>query len=86
MGRAMVFFRAYGDNYEVHTVKLDEQSPSRWAVYELRGDVPIKLQLFNDYDQAHQTYDRWARKLRLREQIMHPINDGPTPSGTVAFS
>jgi hypothetical protein len=64
----MMFSRAYGDNWEVHTVKLDEQSSSRWAVYELAGDVPIQLQLFNNYEQAYQTYDRWAEELRLRER------------------
>jgi len=69
----MVFYQAFGENYVVHTVKLDEQSPSRWAVYELQGDVPIKLQLFNSYEQARETYERWARELRLREQMMYPI-------------
>jgi hypothetical protein len=78
-----MFCRAYGDNWQVHTVKLDEQSSSRWAVYELAGDVPIKLQLLNNYEQARQTYDRWADELRLREQRRYPIDDRPVPPGTV---
>jgi hypothetical protein len=78
-----MFCRAFGDNYEVHTVKLDEQSSSRWAVYELVGDVPIKFQLFSNYEEAHQIYERWASGLRLYEEIMYPIADGPAPPGTL---